>query len=202
MKKLPPQPLAGFSLVEMLVAVSVLLIVIVGPMTVTSRAAKSSSFATEQAVAFFLAQEGLEITQKVRDDLLLQYFAGTIANPWATFTNTGGGGTYRDCYAVINANGCGLDWSRINVRLLSSVVSCATLSDCLLKYRAASDRSKYTYSTNGTVVDTPFTRRIVLTIVGGNSVEVKSIVTWRTGSIAAEQRVETSTYLYNIYATP
>ena len=50
----------GFSLVETLVAISILLIVIVGPMTISMSTAKSSSFASEQVQAFFLAQEGLE----------------------------------------------------------------------------------------------------------------------------------------------
>ncbi len=187
---------SGFSLVEMLVAVSVLLIVIVGPMTVTSRVAKSSSFATEQVQAFFLAQEGLEIAEKVRDDLMLQHFKSGLASPWATFTNTSG--TYQRCYT---STGCGIDWA--DATTLSSVYNCATAGACTLKYNASGARSRYTYSTSGSPQTTPYTRVIRFSAVaGGEAVQVTSVVTWRTGSIASEQRVETSTYLYNIYAKP
>jgi prepilin-type N-terminal cleavage/methylation domain-containing protein len=51
---------SGFSLVETLVAISLLLIMIVGPMAISAKTAKSTSFASEQVQAFFLAQEGLD----------------------------------------------------------------------------------------------------------------------------------------------
>ena len=83
------QKQSGFSLVETLVAISILLIVIVGPMTISMQSAKSSSFASEQVQAFFLAQEGLELAEKARDDLLLrsELFDGNPPSylSWGTF---------------------------------------------------------------------------------------------------------------------
>jgi len=192
---------AGFSLIEMLVSVSVLLLVIVGPMTVTSRAAKSSAFASEQVQAFFLAQGGLELSQKMRDDLLLRNFLPTahanyVANPWYQFTDNSNSGVYRLCYN----GGCGLEWASDTA--IGSPINCTTITNCKLNFNPTAARSKYTYSTTGTYEATPFTRRITFTRVGTNAVEVISSVTWRTGSIIAEQRVDAQTYLYNIYATP
>lgn len=191
----------GFSLIEMLVAVSVLLLVIVGPMTVTSRTAKSSAFASEQVQAFFLAQEGVELAQKLRDDLLLRNFLlstdpNYVSNPWAWFTDSTNSGAYRFCYN----GGCGLEWA--DATTIATPTNCATLTNCRLNYKATNTRSKYTYSTTGTYEQTPFTRRVTFRNVGTNAVEVISSVTWRTGSLVAEQRVDAQTYLYNIYATP
>jgi type II secretory pathway pseudopilin PulG len=62
----------GFSLVETLVATSILLLVVVGPLAISSRTAKSSTFATEQLTAYLLAQEGLELAEKARGDSILQ----------------------------------------------------------------------------------------------------------------------------------
>jgi prepilin-type N-terminal cleavage/methylation domain-containing protein len=190
---------SGFSLVETLVAISILLIVIVGPMSISMRSAKSSSFASEQIQAFFLAQEGLELAQKVRDDILLNYinFGGTNATPWAQFSNTLG--TYADCF---NSNGCGLQWHTSTAGALAVPVSCATVSNCLL-HRSTAGRAWFTHTSGGANVATPFTRRIYFTTgTTGDEVQVRSVVTWRTGSIVAEQRVEVDTYLYNIYGTP
>jgi prepilin-type N-terminal cleavage/methylation domain-containing protein len=47
----------GFTLVETLVAVTVLLLVIVGPMTVAQKGIQNAYFANEQVTAVFLAQE-------------------------------------------------------------------------------------------------------------------------------------------------
>jgi prepilin-type N-terminal cleavage/methylation domain-containing protein len=186
----------GFSLVEMLVSVSILLLVIVGPMTVTSRTAKSSAFATEQVQAFFLAQEGLELAQLARDELLLRNFEGAINNPWARFTDSSGAGTYNNCYG---ASGCGLEWNTTTA--LASPISCSPVTNCKLNYKPSAARSWFTHSTVGDIEATPFTRRVYFTVSGGNSVQVRSVVTWQTGSILAEQKVEAQTYLYNIYAT-
>lgn len=189
---------SGFSLVETLVAISILLIVIVGPMSISMRSAKSSSFASEQIQAFFLAQEGLELAQKSRDDILLNYtnFGGTNATPWAQFSNPAG--TYSNCF---NGNGCGLQWHTSTAGALAVPVSCATVANCLL-YRNTVGRSYFTHV--ATANTTPFTRRIYFSdaATGNNEVQVRSVVTWRTGSIVAEQRVEVDTYLYNIYGTP
>jgi prepilin-type N-terminal cleavage/methylation domain-containing protein len=192
---------SGFSLVEMLVSVSILLLVIIGPMTITTRIAKSSTFATEQVQAFFLAQEGLEIVQKVRDDLLLDYFVGTITNPWTRFTDDNNTGILDLCY---NGAGCGLEWDATTDGAIETVSDCTNASDCLLWFDADGNRSKFTYNDLGIGnVPTLYTRKITLTETPGqtNQVKVKSVVTWRTGSLVAEQKVEVETYLYNIYAT-
>ncbi len=188
---------SGFSLVETLVAISILLIVITGPMAISMRSAKSSSFSSEQIQAFFLAQEGLELAQKARDELLLRYFNGDITNPWGQFTNTSG--TFANCFVTgVSTAGCGLQWSS-TAGVLASPVSCSTVSNCLL-YRASSGRSWFTHTSLGNE-STIFTRRIYFT-QNGNEVRVRSLVTWRTGSVVSEQRVEVETYLYNVYDTP
>ncbi len=197
------QTQSGFSLVEMLVAVSILLLVIVGPMTVTSRAAKSSSFSTEQSQAFFLAQEGLELAQRERDNLLLANFLpvgpGHIANPWGIFRNNPAGGKYANCHAV---GGCGLEWNDTATDLVLPI-NCAIVGNCQLHYDAGAKRSRFTHDDDGGANEkTLFTRKIYFSEADNMKVRVRSVVTWRTGSVVAPQTVETQTYLYNIYAKP
>lgn len=194
---------AGFSLVETLVAISILLIVIVGPMTISMQSAKSASFASEQVQAFFLAQEGLELAQKARDELLLgsTFFgvSGGEDDPWEKFSTNSG--VYDYCLSV---DGCGLAWDKDDsTSLADPVVDCTT--DCLLYLKdptTENDRSRFSHDT-ASAEKTPFTRRIYFERTGaaGDAVHVRSEVTWRTGSLVAEQKVEVDTYLYNIYDT-
>ena len=186
----------GFSLVETLVAIAILLIVIAGPMAISSRTAKSSSFASEQVQAFFLAQEGVELAQKAKDQFFLEHFADEVVNdqPWAEFSDEFG--NYEECYS---SEGCGLEWGSVDGELAPPVDCTGTA--CRLYKNDSAGRSQFTYNTiaNG---ETPFTRKIYFTANGNSDVKIKSVVTWRTGSIVADQRVEVDTYLYNIYDKP
>lgn len=183
---------SGFSLVETLVAITILLLVVVGPLTITSRTAKSSTFAAEQVVAQFLAQEGVELVQKMRDDIVLQSTAlgSSPGTSWSSFT-----GGYSECF---NAAGCGLEVSSSGS--LGVVRDCSTILNCLL-YRSTtgSTRSLYTHTNTGT--PSLYTRTIKISTVPGyiDEVKVESVVTWRTGSIVANQQVRVESALFNVY---
>ncbi|MEX0917159.1 MAG: type II secretion system protein [Candidatus Paceibacterota bacterium] len=58
---------SGFTLVETLVAVSILLVSIGGPLTIAQRGISSAFFARDQITAFYLAQEAVEYIRNVRD---------------------------------------------------------------------------------------------------------------------------------------
>jgi prepilin-type N-terminal cleavage/methylation domain-containing protein len=191
-------PFKGFTLVETLVAITVLLLVVVGPMTITARTTKSSSFAAEQVVAHFLAQEGLEIAQRARDEELLIYYEELLTDPtpahepWAAFTSATG--RYNHCYS---ATGCGLFINNAGA-IGSPVANCGGADSCRLHLSTdPDDRSRYSYS-GSALTRTPYTR-VIKFIPDGDWVEVTSEVTWRTGSLLATQRVLLKTHLVNVY---
>ena len=57
----------GFTLIESLVAITILVTAILGPMTIAATGISSAIYARDQETAFFLAQEGLEYVRNVRD---------------------------------------------------------------------------------------------------------------------------------------
>jgi len=190
---IPSPSQSGFSLVETLVAITVLLLVIVGPMSISSSVARSTSYSSEQVVAFFLAQEGAELAQKARDDLQLQFFDGTNLTPWATFTGT----TYAKCF---EPTGCGLQLIDGDADgRLEPPEDCGSAS-CRLFIDSNGGRARYSYTTTGTT--TPFTREIFMSSPAGavdREVEVTSRVSWQTGNQRRIQSVEAKTYLFNVY---
>lgn len=199
MSKLRAKLNRGFSLIETFVAISLLLIVIVGPMAISARTAKSSSFASEQIQAFFLAQEGLELAQKARDDLTLEEFRDSFGSGdgWNTFVDTGSLGTFASCFN----SGCGLEWDNGTVDQIK-VVNCNPLTNCRLYLRGVNDseRSWYTHTNLGSGNTSLFTRRIKFEPVGSatnREIKVTAEVTWRTGSIIDQQKVSVNTYLFN-----
>ncbi|MBI2048693.1 MAG: type II secretion system protein [Parcubacteria group bacterium] len=68
----------GFTLIETLVAVSLLVIAIAGPMSLAAQSLSSAFYARDQMTAFHLAQEAIEAVRFVRDgNILINNVAGT-----------------------------------------------------------------------------------------------------------------------------
>ncbi|MFM2423753.1 MAG: hypothetical protein RLZZ70_140 [Candidatus Parcubacteria bacterium] len=197
---------SGFSLVEVLVAITILLLVTVGPLRIMTQVNKSNSFSTDQTTAFFLAQEGLELLQSGRDNLVLgdlrDSFVGetTQPNPWTEFTSifdsciTGGGANKR-CGLAAAANGTGY-----------TVTDCGTtIGNCLLYTTSNQNNRRLTHTAAGNTM-TPYTRSLQIAIIPGSGgrpqgAVATSTVTWRSGDFADEQKVELVTYLTNVYDT-
>ena len=60
---------SGFTLVEALVAISILMIAIVSPMTIAQNGLSSAMYAREEMVGQFLAQDALEYIKNTRDKI-------------------------------------------------------------------------------------------------------------------------------------
>jgi type II secretory pathway pseudopilin PulG len=188
----------AFSLVEVLVAISILLLTIVTPMTILSRANNSTTYANEQLVAYFLAQEGLEMVQKLRDDIFLTYFSGNSATLISL-----SGLRLQNCVS----QNCGLFMGTDGV--VSSAAPCAPANqNCRLFFNTNSATlwSRYVHAAGPGVdlVATPYSRqiRVVPRFTSSGDLRefmVTSTVSWRTGSLIASQQVELVTFLANIY---
>lgn len=61
----------GFTLIETLVAITVLTTAIVAPMSLAARALASAFYARDQVAAFHLAQEAIEAVRNIRDNNIL-----------------------------------------------------------------------------------------------------------------------------------
>lgn len=192
-----PKSEKGFTLVETLVAITILLLVITGPLTISMSSAKSTEFASEQVVAYFLAQEGAELAQKARDEILLEGLGEvTPANWWDDFADHVSAGAYlSNCYSL---SGCGLEVGGGAAAALI-VEDCSVSGACQLYYDSGAVRSRYTHNSLGTT-KTPYTRTIYFEKGASDfDVKVTSKVTWRTGNLRKTQEIEVETFLFDIY---
>jgi prepilin-type N-terminal cleavage/methylation domain-containing protein len=79
---------AGFTLVETLVAIAILMIAIAGPLTVAEKGLSAAIYARDQMMASYLAQDGMEAIKNVVDTN--QIYIGSTANSdvsdrWITY---------------------------------------------------------------------------------------------------------------------
>lgn len=186
----------GYSLVEVLVASSVLLIATVGPLTIAAKGIQTAQFTREQVTATFLAQEGIEAVVAARNDSLIEAINdGDLSNSWQWTTDAHTAGI-SDCFS---SAGCNMDFRGGDTT--NTIVRCDPIENCAVTY-SAGDTVPYGINTSGD--STQFTRVIQLQEMGPSGrdreVRVTSTVYWDSvlfGSLT--QRVELFSYVFNIY---
>lgn len=76
----------GFTLIETLVAVTILTLAVVGPLFTANRAIVAAQMSRDQLTASYLAQEGIEYVRAVRDNEYLAVYPNT-SMAWSNFLN-------------------------------------------------------------------------------------------------------------------
>ncbi|MDP2593887.1 MAG: type II secretion system protein [bacterium] len=167
---------SGFTLVETLVAVTILTIAVVAPLYVANRAIVSSQIARDQLVASYLAQEGIEYVRTMRDhEFLVAYRAGgaTISDDaWDAFISGSSSGSIASCITTT----CTLDPAKPMGTGSGLALTPCSDSACGPLYLS---NGVYTQQSNipGSSV-TPFTRTVQATLASGNDMRIVSMVRW------------------------
>jgi len=155
----------AFTLIETLVAISVLLLSLAGPLSIAAQALQGAYYARDQVTASYLAQEAVEYVRAIRDQ---NYLANPVA-PWLTGIDDPDTG----CVSV----GCTVDFPNFSHERCSG--ACAPI---LLG--VASDLYNHE---DGAV--TPFTRTLTLIPVNAGEVSVQVTVSWHSAGIDRSFRI-------------
>ncbi|MFH1462750.1 MAG: prepilin-type N-terminal cleavage/methylation domain-containing protein [bacterium] len=154
----------GFTLIEVLIAITVLTVAIVGSFSLIQQTLIASSLNQSKLTAYYLAQEGIEIARNIRDSNWLE-----ISVPWDD--GLGIGEWEADYMAEY------LDWPYGSGRFLN-----------------IDDNGFYSYS-SGT--PTKFKRKITISRISGNALEVLVRVEWEERGRSRD--VQVAEHLYNWY---
>ena len=150
----------GFTLIETLIAISVLLLAITGPLTIATRGLTSAAFARDQVAAYYLAQEAVELIRNKRDN---NHFAN---ENWKDGTDS--------CFVE---DGCYVDSATVD----PIFTPCAE-SGCPLLQKSVTS-GFYSYSTGVGTAPSPFTRTNKMQDVSADEFSVSVTIAWRTGVI-------------------
>ncbi len=187
MKKLFTTNQKGFSLVETLFAIAILMIALVGPMTLAWSSLSASSDQRNEVTASYLAQESLEYIKNLRDTLAL---SGKGATAFRTAVSN-----------CMTNNGCDVPV----VGNSNPIAPCQNLAGCPL-YRITNNTTHDTFYTsdltqaNGsTPPPVVFTRKIVVTSPynGHNDETLVAVsLSWKNHSIT--RHLDLDEVLYNL----
>lgn len=185
----PKKTPTGYSLVETLVAVSILLLSIVGPMTIAAKGIQTGIFVGDQTVAIFLAQEEIESVMAVRNEYALANL-GT-SNVW-DWTN---GGPLNACF---NPNGCSINWNSTG-NPLYEVIACnpGNNNPCRLYFSTSTGRTRFNAESTGR--QTMYTRTLHLQELSNREVIASSTVSWNSTLFGGPRSVTLRSSFFNIY---
>ncbi|MFA6415004.1 MAG: type II secretion system protein [Candidatus Paceibacterota bacterium] len=166
----------GFTLIETMIAITILTLAIAGPIFTASRAIIAAQIARDQLIATYLAQEGIEYVRAMRDDEFLSAYqaggASVSSAAWAGFITGSNASSITQC----RASTCTLDPARpMGSGSGLSLLPCSG-SACTPLYLANSIYTQQSGILGATV--TPFTRTIQAFDVSAIDESVVSTVTW------------------------
>ena len=181
MKKNTP----AFTLVETLVAISILLVAIVGPFYAIQRSITASYIARDQLIGSSLSQEAVEYVYALRDGNYLTNQKNGTSIPWLAGADgtTDASGNSTNC---TTANGCTLDPTQSVPLVACAAGGCMPLT-------LDTSTGRYTQVTTNPV--TKFTRKVVVTTISSVEAKVQVTVTWKT--LTTPYTLVTTEELYN-----
>ena len=154
----------GFTIVESLVAIVILVLAITGTISAIQTGISSYIFSKDQIIAFYLAQEGFEQIRNIRDENGLQgqnWLTGISAN------------SSDPCFF---GNACTVDPVNSNATIICS----GGPGNCPL---IKQDVTTGFFGYNSLWVDTVFRREIVLTQINANDISITVTVNWSKGTV-------------------
>ena len=165
----------GFTLIETLVAISLLTVAIVVPMSLVTKSLSTAYYARDQVTAFHLAQEAIETVRHVRDNNILMNAQGTPTDLLKGIPSVTGSAF------TVDARDDSMDTCPSDV--------CRALN---------TNGTFYGYETGDEWVSTRFTRTVRAQFVDGGSdeVHVSAEVSWQPGSFKVPKSIIISENLY------
>lgn len=171
----------GFSLLESMVAITILLVAVVGPLSAIGDSLSQIYIARDQMVAINLAQEGIEAVRQIRDSDMIRGWneGGTRTTSWNTTL-----GSVNKFYTV-------------DVTAEPSLKDCSTCStNSSIPFLKQDSEGKYG-GTTGT--DSKFRRVVRVEPITDSPDELKvtSTVFWETSG-GPEKRIDVTESLFGI----
>ena len=163
----------GFSLIETIVAISVLTLAVVGPMTLSAQSIRASRDARLELTATHLAEEGMEVVHNIRDNNSAQD-TDTFRSRWMLniLTNCSTG-----CVVDVTQHTGGV-WGPS--ALIPCAGTCSTINR-IYQHGTTGLFRQFSSALASPWVATPFSRSVTVTqVIANRQVRVTSSVSYRS----------------------
>ncbi|MFA6095590.1 MAG: prepilin-type N-terminal cleavage/methylation domain-containing protein [Candidatus Paceibacterota bacterium] len=170
---------AAFTLVEAMVAISILSLSITGPMVIAQKGIGSAIYARDQITAFYLAQEAVEYIRNIRDSNRINL------DPWLSYLSL-----------CLSGGTCQIDSRYTDYQDVEAVKSCP--SGICPKLSINTSQNFYGYGSGASWKETPFTRTIQMEeTVSSREALISVTISWNTNLFAPLRTFTIKEYIYN-----
>jgi type II secretory pathway pseudopilin PulG len=199
---------SGFTLMETLVAIFIVMLAITGPMVFTQNALRAAFLSRDQITAFFLAQDAIEYIKNIRDGHVVDIIKSSSDSPdgWLGETPTGPGNLIDLCLGVGNGDkGCSVDTRLDETEIISCAsdnnIGCVTDGSDITKYKPLNyvETSNDSYFTNQNEgVPSLFAREIKMKeIEPGREVEISVTIRWKSHEGVGTREIVVKENIFN-----
>ena len=176
---------AGFTLIETLVAVAIIMLAIAGPLVSANRALVSAYIARDQLTASYLGQEGVEYVRRMRDSVYLYDYKADPSNSnlatlaFSDFTAGSIPGSIKSCF--LGSGSCALLDPILPMDVSTGstynyAMQLCSNATCSVEGKLSLTGGRYVFN-NGAGGISVFTRSIKFYTVG-SEIEVVVTVSW------------------------
>ena len=162
----------GFTLLEALVAISILMVAVVAPITIAQKGLSSASYSKNQMIASYLAQDAIEYIKNKRDINIINN--GILQSNWLN--------DFEDCFDL---NYCAID-------TVTTGPSVITNEDNVL------NKDTYGFYSYDTGDSTNFTRKINIKLQEIDGSNDQALITVIVSWGGTDNQVIVKTLIYNI----
>lgn len=174
----------GFTIIETLVAVAILMISVAGPLTVAQKGLNGAIYAKDQVIANYLAQDAMEEIKNLRDNYMLANDNANIKT-WMNDAQSGSAGLS----SCRETSRCSIDTSKN----IPSIALCTSNCNSSSAFPIYDNGSSLTHdSTNANI--TKFSRSIYFENIKDDTVTAVVSVSWNNGTIDNLVKLESDLY--------
>jgi len=185
----------GFTLLETMVAISLLMLSIVGPLTIAQKSVKTSTYTKNRTTAYYLAQDAIEYLRNIRDTNSLR------GNNWAQLLTI-----YAPCISASSADRCFFDTMNPPANIINNpkgglIQRCVEGSCPKLTYLDAFGYFGYITGTLG-IVESQYRREVTITPInttaeGNRELLLRVDVIWDEGILGGEKKISLYDEVYD-----
>jgi prepilin-type N-terminal cleavage/methylation domain-containing protein len=183
----------GFTIIESLVAISILTVSILATYTAVQNSLKSSLIVKDQITAFYLAQESIEFIKNLKDENSLNdtYCISTGLCSTVNWLHGLSEATSDACWY----GGSGVSQKTCTVDIITKTIAqCAGGSGTCTKLNQNSVTGAFSYTSGANWSTSNFKREIQISPVSSTEVEIIVTMSWNTGGLSKTFQIKESLF--------
>lgn len=188
----------GFTLLETMVAVSLLMLSIVGPLTIAQKSVKTSTYTKNRTTAYYLAQDAIEFLRNIRDVHSLK------GDTWDDLVGLS------SPYARCIVGKCDVDTQYAPVGVVSNsalaataVIACSSETCPALTFEKATGYFGHKTVTGEAIIESQYRREVSIVPLNTNGGErnrellIRVDVIWNEGILGGEKKISLYDEVYD-----